>query len=87
MDRQKEQSVESVSVDELRKDLRVAKEKLRENAKGLSLKKGLAEHPYAALGAAFATGAVLGVSGHAQTEIAKMAVEVIGKELINRMYE
>ena len=84
MDRQKEQPV---SVVELKRDLRAAKEKLRLSSEGLSLKKSMAEHPYMSLGAAFVAGAALGVSGQAQTEIARVAVEVIGKELINKMYE
>ena len=84
MDRQEEQSL---SVGELKKDLRIAKERLRVNARELSLKKSIAEHPYVSLGAAFATGALLGASGETQKEIARMTVEILGKELINKMSE
>jgi len=84
VDRQKEQPV---NIEQLRVDLKAAKERLSANASGLSLKKGIVEHPFIALGAAFVAGAALGASGEAQTEIARMTIEVIGKELINKMYE
>ena len=84
MDRQKEQSV---SIEQLKVDLRVAKDRLGANAREVSIKKSIVEHPFIFLGAAFVTGAALGASGQAQTEIARMAVEVLGKELINKMYE
>jgi len=72
-----------VKLDQTRKELSSAKERLSGQADAVSLKEYMVKHPYIALGAAFFSGALLGGSREARQDIAKAVAEVIGNEVVN----
>jgi len=78
MDRQKKPQI---SPAQAREELGAAKERLAGQAKELSVKDFAAGHPYASLGVAFASGAVLGGSHEARVGVARTLLDVIVDEI------
>ena len=78
MDRQKKPQV---SPEQARSDLGAAKERLAGQAKGLSVKDFMADHPYASLGTAFVSGAILGGSHEARVGVARTLLDLVVDEI------
>ena len=79
MDRQKEPQV---NPEQIRSDLAAAKERIKGQAEGLTIKEYMKAHPYVVLGAAFLSGAVLGGSGDIKERLANAVVDIISNEVI-----
>lgn len=80
MDRQKEPQV---SPDQLREELKSARERIVAQAENLSIREYMKTHPYMTLGAAFFSGAVLGGSRELKENLAKAVVDIISNEVID----
>ncbi|MCL1805604.1 MAG: hypothetical protein FWG28_06355 [Clostridiales bacterium] len=84
MGRQKEPQV---SLDQVRSELRIAKESITSRAEGVTVKEYMRTHPYMTLGAAFLSGAVLSGSGELREKLAKAIVDIISNEVIQYKQE
>ena len=80
MDRKKKPQVDT---EQLRGELAQAKERLSGQAEDLSVVEYLKAHPYISVGAAFLSGLVLSGSREAREGLAKLAVDIVGNEILN----
>jgi len=70
----------------MKDELKSAKEKLTENAEGLSVRLPVNDHPYMSLGAAFLSGAALGAAGDTEvgTGIVRTFAEVVCDKVLSK---
>ena len=76
-----------ISIDQMKKDLQSAKEKLSKDAEGLSVMSPMAEHPFMSLGTAFLSGAVLGAvrdRGEVGDRIIRTMAEVFSEKILSK---